>query len=511
MSEQLILSIDSGTQSTRAIIYDTEGKRIAAGYASYPKQLTPNPGWCEHGKNDITNGLRDAMADLLRNFKGNKSDIIAVSLCSQRAVAIALDKNGELLYNPISWMDQRWRMNVPAMGKIETDVPDPFYHKFMPYYSRANWFKFNVPEVYEKAAKYLGVTGYLGYKITGNFYESISNSFGWPYDIINWKAYDGNAEIELMGMKREQIAEPVLAGTVIGKVSPQAAAEFSFPEGVPVVMGTGDKQAELLGAGVIDSGQAYITLGTLSGMDIVCDQYKPSPTFSYLTYLSACPKLYHFESAVQKGFWLISWFRDNFGGGLKTDAEAQGISIEELLNREAEAVPPGSNGLVVLPDWTPMGNRPNSKGIYLGFDDRHDRAHMFRALLEGLVIQIKIGSDHTASALGIPINEIYIGGGGSKSNLCAQIISDVFGVPVHRVKESENCSLGAAMCGAVGIGVYANFQEAVKKMSNTYDEFQPNQENHVFYDNLSKNVVQKLFPALEGVFKEMAELKAPKR
>jgi sugar (pentulose or hexulose) kinase len=356
----------------------------------------------------------------------------------------------------------------------------------------------------------MGVTGYLGYKITGNFYESISNSLGWPYDLINWKAYDTDAEIELMGMKRDKIGEPVLAGTVIGKVSSQAAAEFGLPEGVTVVMGTGDKQSELLGAGAINNGQAYVTLGTLSGLDIVCEAYKPSPTFSYAMFLSACPKLYHFEASVQKGFWLISWFRDNFAGGLKAEAEAKGVSIEELLNREAEAIPPGSDGLVVLPDWSPAGSRPNSKGLYLGFDDRHGRAHMFRALLEGLVTQLKIGSDHTAEQLGLPVKELYIGGGGSKSNLCAQIIADIFGVTVNRVKESENCSLGAAMCGAVGAGVYNNFQDAVKNMASATDQFQPNMVNNAFYDTLSKNVIQKIFPALENVFKDLSELKAPK-
>ena len=511
MSEKYIIGIDSGTQSTRALLFDTRGKRVAAGSVQHPKMLTPQLGWVEHGKNDIANGLREAVADMFGNFKGSKEDIIAIGLAAQRCVVIALDENDKMLYNPLSWMDERWKMNFASMGKIETDVEDPLYKGFFPYFSKVNWFKQNLPEVYEKASKFFGVTGYLGYKITGSFCESLSNSLGWPYDLINWKEFDTDAEIELMGMRRDQLAEPVLAGTVIGKVSSRGAVDFGLPEGVPVVMGTGDKQSELLGAGAINHGQAYITLGTLSGLDIVCQDYKPSPNFSYSMFLSACPKLYHFEAAIQKGFWLISWFRDNFCGGLKADAEAQGISIEELLNREATKVPPGADGLVVLPDWSPVGSRPNSKGIYMGFDDRHGRAHMFRALLEGLIIQIKMSSDHTAEQLGLPIKELYIGGGGSKSNLCAQIISDIFGVPVNRVGESENCSLGAAMCAAVGIGVYADLSAAVKNMASTTDQFQPNKEHYDFYDALSKNVIQKIYPALENVLKDLSALKVPEK
>jgi sugar (pentulose or hexulose) kinase len=214
--------------------------------------------------------------------------------------------------------------------------------------------------------------------------------------------------------------------------------------------------------------------------------------------------------ALNKGFWLVSWFRDNFGGGLKVNADARGSSIEALLDKEGEAVPPGSDGLVVLPDWSPVTARPNTKGMFLGFDDRHTRAHLFRALIEGIVAQIKLGSDVECTTLDIKIDELYVGGGGSKSNLAVQIIADIFGVPVHRISESENCSLGAAMCGAVGAGVYADFPQSVREMGNKFDTFRPKQENHAFYNALTENVIQKLYPALTDVLKALAELGAPK-
>jgi sugar (pentulose or hexulose) kinase len=506
MGEKYIIGIDSGTQSTRAVLFDTQGNRIAIGQAEYPKMLNPQPGWQEHGKNDLVDGMRRAIAAMLAGFKGNTADIAAIGLTSQRCVFMALDKSGELLYNPISWMDQRWQMNVPVMGKIETSVQDFLYQVFLPYYSKANWFKHYASEVYEKADKYLGVSGYLGYRLTGNFCESLSNSYGWPYDIINWTSFKGDEEIKLMGMRRDQIAEPVLSGTVIGQVSAAASAEFGLPQGIPVVMGPADKQAELLGAGAIKNRQAYVTLGTLTGFDIVSDEYRPALDFSYNIYLSACPKLYNYEASVNKGFWLISWFRDNLAGGLMAEAKANGVSIESLLDKAIDSIPPGAEGLVVLPDWAPEVKRPNSKGLFMGFDERHTRSHMFRALLEGIMIQIKIGSNNICENLGMPINELYVGGGGSKSAAASQIIADIFNVPVHRGKESENCSLGAAMCGAVGAGIYAGLPDAVEKMVKKYDEFHPNGKNHDFYNALSEKVIQKLYPAMADVLKDLANL-----
>jgi sugar (pentulose or hexulose) kinase len=136
---------------------------------------------------------------------------------------------------------------------------------------------------------------------------------------------------------------------------------------------------------------------------------------------------------------------------------------------------------------------------------------MFRSLVEGIIIQIKLGTAKMADYLGLSISELYIGGGGSKSNFAAQTISDVFNVPVNRTRESENCSLGAAMCGAVGAGIYPDLNAAIDGMGKNYDKFLPNKDNHELYSSLSKNVIEKLYPALEGVLKDLIELTAEKK
>jgi sugar (pentulose or hexulose) kinase len=166
---------------------------------------------------------------------------------------------------------------------------------------------------------------------------------------------------------------------------------------------------------------------------------------------------------------------------------------------------------VVLPDWTSSALHPSGKGIYLGFDDRHKRGHMFRSLVEGIIIQIKLGTSKMADYLGLSVNELYIGGGGSKSNFTAQIITDVFNVPVHRTRETENCSLGAAMCGAVGAGLYPDLNAAIEGMGKNYDRFLPNKQNHELYESLSRDVIEKLYPALEGILKDLIGLTTEKK
>lgn len=506
MGEKYLLAIDNGTQSTRVSAFDLKGNILAMGKASHPATTSPQLGWHEHGKNDMWDALCRATERMYAKFDGDKADCIGIGLSSQRICVHIVDENNELIHNPISWMDARWRMNYPSLGAMPDDIEDPMYKVFMPYFSVANWMKFNNPEIHAKAAHYLNVGGYVGAKLTGVYMDSIANNVGWPYDYQKWEGYKEDRYIQLMGLRRDQLPEVVWPGTLIGPVTDAAAAASHLPAGCPVYTSAGDKQCELLGVGAVKHGQTYITLGTLSGMDMVCEDYRPSPTFSYSTYLACYPKMYNFEAALGKGFWLVSWFRENFGQGLKAEADAQGTSIEAMLNKLADAIPAGSEGLVAIPDWSPPATRPHSKGMFLGFDDRHGLGHMYRALIEGIVMEIKSKSDSMVAALDLPIKELFIGGGGSKSDFCAQAIADIFNVPVNRSHEPENCSLGAAMCAAVGAGIYASFDDAIAGMVGTFDVFTPNPEAHKLYNSLRTDVLDILYPGMEQALKNLAEL-----
>lgn len=505
MREQYVVAIDSGTQSTRVAIFDTQGNRLATGSSQHPAMSTPTLGWFEHGKQDSWNALQQAAKNAFAKFSGDKSKIVGIAVSSQRICVNILGNDGKPIHNPISWMDCRWKMNFASIGQL-TEKPDVATMGFLTYFSLANWMKYNDAETYKNAAKYLNVTGYLGYLLTGEFRDSLANNIGWPYDETDWTGLLDDKYIAMMGLRRDQLAEPVLPGGLIGHITAEAAAQTGFPVGCQLYASGGDKQCELLGASAVNHGQAYITLGTLSGMDVVSTEYKPSPSFAYSTYLAAYPKNYNYEAPLGKGFWLVSWFRDNFGMDLKEEAAAKGLPIEALLDAEAEKIAPGAEGLVVLPDWAGAGGRPHSKGMFIGFDSRHTRAHLYRALIEGIIMELKSKADSMLDSLGMSIDKLYIGGGGSKSNFCAQAIADVFNVPVHRSQESENCSLGTAICAAVGCGIYATLDEGIEKMAKKFDVFYPNADNHACYAALREKVIDRLYPGVEDALKDLAEI-----
>lgn len=511
MAKQYLVSIDSGTQSTRVMILDTQGNRVVTGSAQHPPTSSPQQGWHEHGRNDLWDAFCTASNEAFAKFQGDKADIVGIGVSSQRICVNITDQDGNLIHNPISWMDGRWHMNYASLGAMPEDIEDPFYRYFMPYLSMANWMKFNNPAVYEKAGKYLNVTGYLNFQLTGETKDAYSNNIGWPYDTTGWSGFVSDRYIELMGFRKDQLAEPVLAGGLIGNVTAGAAAATGMPEGCPVFACAGDKQCEVLGIGGTKHGQAYITLGTLSGLDVVSTNYTPSPDFSYNTYMGAYPETYNYEAFLGKGFWLVSWFRENFGSGLEQEAKEKGLPIEALLDIEAEALPAGAEGLIALPDWSPGTGRPYGKGMFIGFDDRHRRAHVYRALIEGIVMEIKTKSTEMFKGIGIEISELYVGGGGSKSDFCVQAIADVFNLPVYRTKEPENTSIGVAMCAAVGSGVYANLDEAITGMIKPFDRFDPKPENHKLYEHLRCNILNKLYPTLEAVMKDLVEFTAAQK
>lgn len=490
------------------MIFDTHGKKIVSAKASHSPLISPDFNWFEHPKGELWAKMVEAFHACLKEFKGDVKDIVAIGLGTQRACNIYLDKEGNEIYNTISWMDQRWWGNVPKIGELPPDAKNP-YHYFYPYYSLVNFMKFYVPELYEKIDKVLNVSAFCCWKMTGKFCETYGNNLRYPWDLEHFKPYDTDAEITAMGMKPSQLPEPVMPGTKVGGLSAAAAKELGLPEGLPVVLTAGDKQNEMVGAGAINEGNAYMTLGTLCGYDVVSKKWAPSLENHFMTYGAGNPGFFNYEASIQMGMSLVTWFKDQFYYGFKEEAAKQGVSIESIMDKEAEHIPAGCDGLFVMPDWIPDSTRPASKGMFLGYDSRHGRGHMFRALVEGIVQQLKLGFDIMDKEVQVPVSSLYIGGGGSKADFIAQIVADVFNLPVQRLNESENCSLGAAMLAAVGVGVYPDVPVAVKAMIGTSDPFTPNAANNKVYKELRDDVMLKIYPAMEPVLKRLAEICPP--
>lgn len=229
---------------------------------------------------------------------------------------------------------------------------------------------------------------------------------------------------------------------------------------------------------------ACVSLGTytaamMEGREYLRDTKAVWPKFSCM------PNKYLYDSnGIRRGMWTVSWFRDVLGDGFAKEAKAQGMSPEELLSKEAENVPVGSDGLMTVLDWLAPVDARYKKGMMIGFDGRSDRAHIYRSILEAVAMTMKRHVDDMTNEMGVTLDQVIITGGGSNSDLLMQIFADVFGIRTVRNEVNGAAGLGSAICAAVAAGAYPTFEDAVKNMVRIKDGFEPNEENHKLYERI---------------------------
>ena len=206
---------------------------------------------------------------------------------------------------------------------------------------------------------------------------------------------------------------------------------------------------------------------------------------------------------IYRGYWMLTWFSREFAPELITEAKIQSLAVEELLDRELPAVPPGSDGLVLQPYWGPGLSRPLAKGAILGFTDVHTRAHLYRAIIEGIAYALREGLEGIEKSQKHKVKSLMISGGGSRSDAICQITSDVFCLPVSRVQTFETSSLGASIATFSALGEYSSIEEAMSNMSRVSKTFYPDEVAHKKYNYLYKKVYVKMFPQLKEVYKDI--------
>jgi len=220
------------------------------------------------------------------------------------------------------------------------------------------------------------------------------------------------------------------------------------------------------------------------------------------------PGRYSLEMQVYRGYWMVSWFKREFAHREQRLAEDRGVEPEQLFDTLVEAVPPGSMGLTLQPYWSPGVKvpGPEAKGAVIGFGDVHTRAHLYRAILEGVAYALREGGERTEARSGTPIHELRVVGGGSQSDAALQLTADLFGLPASRPHTYEASGLGAAMDAAVGLGLHPDFETAVAEMVRLGDTFEPNAAHHEIYDALYRRVYKQMYRRLRPLYEEIREI-----
>ena len=510
MSKTYLLSIDNGTQSVRALLFDLQGNLVDKAQVAITSYQSPQPGWMENDPEAFWQALCQACQLLWTTTTVPKSAIAGVVITTQRGTTIALDKNGQPLRPAMIWLDQRraeqtpklawwWAAAFRAIGMTQTV-------RFFQREAEANWIAQHQPELWAQTDKYLLLSGYLNYRFTGRFVDSVASQVGYiPFDYKKgcWAAKH-DWKWQAMPITAAMLPELVPAGTIIGQVSAQAALDTGIPQGLRVIAGAADKACEVLGAGCLTPEVACLSYGTAATINTSTPRYLEATRF-IPPYQAAVPGHYNTEVQITRGFWMVSWFKAQFGLHEQQLAEQRGVAPESLFDELVNSVPPGSLGLMLQPFWNPgiKVPGPEAKGAVIGFGDVHTRAHLYRAILEGLAYALREGKERIEKRGGPRITRVRVSGGGSQSDAAMQITANVFNLPCERPHLYETSGLGAAMLAAVGLKLHPDFATAVAEMTRIGRVFEPEPEHARTYEQLYRRVYCRMYQRLQPLYRDI--------
>ena len=512
-AKDLLLALDVGTQSVRALLFDPRGNLLAKERVPLVPYVSPHPGWAEQDPDLYWRSLCEATGRLFARPDVDKERVAGVALTTQRATVVVLDEAGRPLRPAIVWLDQRKTRGLPRLGGLwgllfrvagVTETVAYFQAE-----AEASWLRAHQPEVYARIRRYLLLSGYLTYRLTGRFADSTGGQVAYiPFDYkrLRW-AGRRDWKWTAVPVRPEWLPELVPPAAPLGEVTRAAAEESGMPAGLPVIAAAADKACEVLGSGALDPRIGCLSYGTTATINTTHSRYvEPIPMVP--PYPAAVPGRYSLEVQVYRGYWMVSWFKQEFGHREVELARQRGIEPEELFDELVREVPPGSMGLLLQPYWSP-GVRipgPEAKGAVIGFGDVHTRAHLYRAILEGLAYALREGLERTVKRSGVAVTEIRVAGGGSQSDAALQITADIFGLPAARPHVYEASGLGAAIDAAVGLKLHPSFEAAVSEMTRVARVFTPDPETSALYGALYQRVYKRLYARLKPLYEEIREI-----
>ncbi|WP_058911478.1 xylulokinase [Entomohabitans teleogrylli] len=450
-----ILTIDVGTGSTRAAILRPDGEMVGFAQREYD-QVTPQAGWSEQSPSLWWHSACACIQDVLQRFADERERIAAIGVCGQMHGTVLLDADGELVEDiSLLWNDKRSQPQVEAFVAREglekwlahlNNPPAAAWPAF-----KLAWWRENRPQSWPRVAMVLMPKDYINYRLTGVYatdYSEASCYFLMDSESRQWSAQ----ALALFGLRRDQLPDLRLSSDIIGEITPQAAALTGLPAGIPVVAGTSDMAATLLGSGVFEPGTASDSTGTSTLLTVVARQPLLHPRVNNL----------HLANPCWGGFTILDAGGDAVRWARLALSENQ-ISHGELL-KAAASVPAGAEGLLFLPYLTGerLGDHTNSRAQFFGLQRKHRRGHLFRAVLEGVAFA-SWRNLRQLRECGQQPEQMIASGGGARGSLWLQIKAAAYGLPILRTRNQENGTTGCAIIAGVGVGMYQDFASGVRQ------------------------------------------------
>jgi sugar (pentulose or hexulose) kinase len=308
-------------------------------------------------------------------------------------------------------------------------------------------------------------------------------------------------------IRADQLPELVAPGERLGELTAEAAELTGLAAGTPLIAAAGDKQAEAIGAGALEPHIGALSYGTTASFSTTHPRYVEAIPL-VPPYPAGVPGRWSLELQVYRGYWLVEWFKREFGASEVARAAELGVEPEALFDDLLAATPPGSLGLMLQPTWSP-GVRipgPEAKGAVIGFGDVHTRAHLYRAIIEGIGYALREAMERTERRTGVRVTSLRVSGGGAQSAAALKLTADLFGLPTGRPHTHETSGLGAAIAATVGLGLHPDVETAVREMTRVAQVVDPEPAAHAIYDELYSRVYRRIYQRLRPLYEEIRRI-----
>jgi xylulokinase len=491
----VVLGLDVSTTATKAVLVDAGGTVRAVAAAEYPYE-TPRPLWSEQDPASWWTGTVDAVRRALEAGEVTPGDVEAVGLTGQMHGLVALDTAGRVLRPAILWNDQRTQTECDlireTLGRdrlIAITGNDALTGFTAP---KILWVREHEPEVWSRIAHVLLPKDFVRYHLTGDL--AVDKADGAGTLLFDLARRDWSAEVVgALGIDPAWLPTTFEGPEVTGHVSAGAAEAMGLRAGIPVVAGGGDQSAAAVGVGAVEPGIVSVSLGTSGVVFATTGGPSIEPEGRLHAFCHAVPGRWHVMGVMLSAAGSLRWYRDTL---------APGVAFGELAD-EAAAAPPGSDGLLFLPYLT--GERtphpdPLARGAFVGLTVHHGRAHLTRAVLEGVAFGLRDSVELMRSVGMSGLSQIRATGGGSKSELWRRILADVLGATVVTTSTSEGAAQGAATLAAVGIGWFPSVEEACRRVVSVGDPVEAGGDG-AYVEGYAR--YGELYPALAGTFHAM--------
>ncbi len=504
-----LLGIDIGTSGTKTILIDPVGRVLARATAEYPL-YTPQAQWSEQEPDDWWQAVCATVQSVLQQSEVPPQHIVGIGLSGQMHGSVFLDENNRVIRRALLWNDQRtaeeckWITSTVGAENVVNYISNPVLTGFTA--GKIVWLRNHEPHHYARVKKVLLPKDYIRYKLTGEFATEVSDASGTALFDVKKRRWSEEM-LHAIGVPLQWMPACYESPEISGRISEQAAALTGLHPGTPVAGGGGDQAAGAVGNGIVEPGVVSSTVGTSGVVFAYSAEPVVDPQLRLHTFCHAVPGAWHLMGVMLSAGGTLQWYRDTFCQMEKAIAPSLGKDPYELICAEAAQAPECCEGMILLPyltgERTPYPN-PNARGVLFGITRRTNRSHTARAVLEGVAYGLR-DSFEILTEMKVPITQVRTSGGGGRSKIWRQILSDVTGHAHSVINVDEGPALGVALLAGVGTGLYATVAEACNAAIQITDTLLPCNLSHAAYTR-QYGLYKTLYQHLKEDFDAVADI-----